>query len=73
MQLLHFIVVIFRKSEADVFHSKVTVDLSSINNDDEDRLSYAFLSHVQRAQKLDSHVVTLQDFNFKRFTGNIDY
>lgn len=39
---------------------------------DEERIKHVFLSNVQQVQKLGSHVVTLEDFNFKKFTGNAE-
>lgn len=68
----NYLLRFYRKREADVFHSKVTVDLGSMDYYNEERIRDVFVSNVQQVQKLGSHVVTLEDFNFRKFTGNVE-
>lgn len=59
----------FRRREADSFTSRITLDLGTINYYDENRIRDHLFEHIQRYQRLGSHAVAPQEFNFVRFQG----
>lgn len=58
-----------RRRDADSFTSRITLDLGTINYYDENRIRDHLLEHIQRFQRLGSHAVAPQEFNFVRFQG----
>ncbi|KAK4879912.1 hypothetical protein RN001_008058 [Aquatica leii] len=63
-------VIRLQKREADVFSSKVTMDLGSVDYYDHGRIRNHLYSHIRNYHTLGPYKVTTDEFTFRKFEGS---
>ncbi|KAF5298303.1 hypothetical protein FQA39_LY11787 [Lamprigera yunnana] len=63
-------VIRLQKREADVFSSKVTMDLGTVDYYDHGRIRNHLYSHIRNYHSLGQYKVTTDEFTFRKFEGS---